>query len=270
VALTIFTGEKSDIWIWELGRETISRLTFNEGSGIPLWTPDGKQIVFVSAVDNKPVICRKAADGTGEEEKLGSVAERVAVVPWSWSGDGKTLVTIDMLKEGGQGIGTVSMEGGFKWKSLLANEKYWQSVPQVSPDGRWMAYYSTESGQGEVYVRPFPEINKGRWQVSVAGGTGPLWSHDGRKLFYRNGDAVMAVAVETEPAFKPGKPEILFRGTYSPLNLQEGHPWDISPDGKRFLMMKPPSTGTAPTAPRQKIIVVVNWFEELKQRVPVK
>jgi Tol biopolymer transport system component len=272
VALTISTGEKSDIWIWDLGRETITRLTF-DGAIAPLWTPDGKRIVFVADVDNKPVICRKAADGTGEEEKLGSVTERMASIPWSWSGDGKTLVTIDVLKEGYQGVGAVSMEGGFKWKSLLANEKYRQTVPQVSPDGRWMAYYSSESGQGEVFVRPFPEINKGRWQVSVAGGTGPLWSPDGRKLFYRNDDAVMTVAVETEPAFKPGKPEILFRGTYSSLTVEEGHPWDISPDGKRFLMMKQPVlTGAAPAAaaPRPKINIVVNWTEELKQRVPVK
>jgi serine/threonine-protein kinase len=173
------------------------------------------------------------------------------------------------LQSGNIAIGAVSLEGGFKWKPMLANEKLWQSIPQVSPDGRWMAYYSDESGQGEVYVRPFPEVNKGRWQVSVAGGTEVLWSPDGRKLFYLNGDAVMSVKVETEPTFKPGKPETLFRGTYSPVTTMEGHPFDVSPDSKRFLMMKLPGATLSAGGPR-KINIVVNWFEELKQRLPVK
>jgi Tol biopolymer transport system component len=269
VALTIYTGQKSDIWIWDLARETMTRLTFNEASDGPLWTPDGKRIIFVLSADKKIVICSKAADGTGEDEKLGSVTELAGAIPWSWSGDGKTMVTIDAWKGRSTGVGAVTMEGGFKWRSLLANAKYWQVVPQVSPDGRWMAYASNESGQNGVYVRPFPEMNKGKWQVSVAGGTGPLWSPDGRKLFYRNGDAVMAVDVQTEPIFKPGKPETLFRGPYSPLTSQDGHPWDISPDGKRFLMMKEAGSTAKPAAeaPR-KINIVVNWLEELKQRVP--
>jgi hypothetical protein len=144
--------------------------------------------------------------------------------------------------------------------------------PQISPDRRWIAYTSNESGKFEINVRPFPEVNKGRWQISAAGGNSPLWSANGRELFYRNGDAVMAVAVETEPTFKAAKPETLYRGTYTSSSMQEKHPWDISPDGKRFLRMKGvASTGEASAAagPR-KINIVLNWFEELKQRVPVK
>jgi len=118
-------------------------------------------------------------------------------------------------------------------------------------------------------VRPFPEVNKGKWQVSTSGGNTPLWSPDSREIYYHIGDAAMAVPVETEPAFKPGKPTVLFRKTTSlsstGVDMRDFTYWDISPDGKRFLMV----TGTAAEVPR-KINIVVNWFEELKQRVPVK
>ncbi len=223
VALTITSRQKGDIWIWDFARETMTRLTFNEASRAPLWTPDGKRIVFASAIDNTAAICSKAADGTGEDDKLGSVPELGTADPFSWSGDGKTIVTWDFMNDGFPGIGTVSTEGGFKWRPLLVNKNGGQMFPQVSRDGRWMAYHSSESGRGEVYVRTFPEINKGRWQISTAGGGSPLWSPDGRKLFYRTGDAVMAVEVETEPAFKAGKPEILFRGRYSQFGTLGGH-----------------------------------------------
>jgi serine/threonine-protein kinase len=160
------------------------------------------------------------------------------------------------------------MEGDHKWRPLL-QEKYVELQPKISPDGRWMAYMSNESGKAEIYVRPFPEVNKGRWQVSTSGGDTPLWSPNGRELFYRNGDSVMAVAVETGQTFKCGKPESLFRGTYTSL-LQDMHTWDISPDGKRFLMMKEVGSNGSEAGGPRKINIVLNWFEELKQRVPVK
>ena len=117
-------------------------------------------------------------------------------------------------------IGALSMEGDHKRIPLL-QEKYLEIQPKISPDGRWMAYLSDESGKNEIYVRPFPEVNKGRWQISTSGGNSPLWSRDGRELFYRSADSVMAVAVQTEPTFKPGKPEVLFRGTYVGLSTIE-------------------------------------------------
>jgi dipeptidyl aminopeptidase/acylaminoacyl peptidase len=164
----------------------------------------------------------------------------------------------------------LSMEGDHARKPLL-QEKYNELYPRVSPDGRWIAYASNESGKNEVYVRPFPDVNKGKWQVSTNGGDSPLWSPDGRELFYHTGDAAMAVRVETDPTFKPGKPAVLFRGTYySPIAGITA--WDISPDGKRFLMLKGVPSTAKPAAPEApgKINVVVNWTEELKQRVPVR
>jgi hypothetical protein len=123
----------------------------------------------------------------------------------------------------------------------------------------------------EVYVRPFPEVSKGKWQISTSGGSCPLWSPDGRELFYVSRDnSVMDVAVETKPTLHFGTPEILFKNTnFNPCSTT-GYQWDIQPDGKRFLMMKPSGTATSTeAAPRPKITIVVNWFEELKQRVPV-
>ena len=165
------------------------------------------------------------------------------------------------------------MEGDRARRPLL-QEKYNEAQPQISPDGRWMAYTSDESGQAQIYVRPFPEVDKGRWQVSTSGGDSPLWSPDGRELFYRSGDAAMAVSVKTEPTFRLETPKTLFRGTYVSSDLRRGwillNPWDISPDGKRFLMIKPPESTAYAGGASLKINVVLNWFEELKRRVPVK
>jgi Tol biopolymer transport system component len=162
----------------------------------------------------------------------------------------------------------ISMEGDHARKPLL-QEKYYEKDPRISPDGRWMAYASNESGKYEVYVRSFPEVNKGKWQVSTNGGNTPLWSPDGRELYYHIGDAAMAVPVEMEPTFKAGKPTVLFRGTFvrsvAGIDLTDWTYWDISPDGKRFLMLK----DAAVEGPR-KINIVMNWTEELKQRVPTK
>ncbi len=141
-----------------------------------------------------------------------------------------------------------------------------------------MAYTSDESGQAQVYVRPFPDVDSGgRWQVSTNGGHSPLWSPGGRELFYQMDDMVMAVPVKTEPVFSLETPRMLFRGTYSFQNRTQISPpnlypkiWDISPDGKRFLMIKPPGAATSVEGSARRINVVLNWTEELKQRVPVK
>ncbi len=303
VALTLNTGDTSDIWIWDLIRETMARLTFNENSSHPLWTPDGQRIAFLWGDEDEVGVYWKAADGTGDDEPLSSVLDGV-VVPCSWSSDGEIMVTIkapsaqaifgaaaltgmvmsggretpvSRARSGGQpmpegpniDIGFLSMEGDNEWRPLL-QEEYIEFQPQISPNGQWMAYGSNESGQMEIYVRPFPNVNKGRWQVSTSGGNNPLWSPGGRELFYLTVDSVMTVAVEIEPTFKPGKPQALFQRTYIPSG------WDIHPDGKRFLMVnvtqKTPdeSTGESTAEPPRKINIVLNWLEELKQRVSGK
>ncbi len=278
VALTkISSNSNPQIWIWDLVRGTMTRLTLDKSrSTKPIWTRDGKRIVFMSRRENKTGIYWKAADGTDEEQALVTTdSPTIALDPWSWSGDGKLLVLaqLDLVPDPVHSdIGTLSMEGDHTVKLLLKAD-YTQVHPNISPDGKYIAYMSAESGEGEmeIYVRPFPEVNKGKWQISTDGGESPLWSPDGRELFYRNKDAVMAVSIDTKSTFNAGKPRMLFQGPYI-TGYQDSPAWDITPDGKWFLMIKQPgATASTPTTtgPR-KINVVVNWFEELKQRVPAK
>jgi eukaryotic-like serine/threonine-protein kinase len=275
VAYSIAGGNRA-IWIWDIPHKTPTKLTFDpDGDFNPIWTPDGNRIVFRSSRGGGfGGVYWKSAAGIGEDELLASKPDRT-ILPWSFSRDGKTLALIEMsMAPQGLDIGILSMEGKREIKELL-QEKNLELEPKISPDGRYVAYQSDESGKGEIYVRSFPEVNKGKWQVSNGGGHSPLWSPDGRELFYHSGDAIMAVDVETAPTFKRGNPKTLFQGTYSSAPFQKvvSTPWDIHPNGKRFLMIKPAASASAtPTAasPQQKITIVVNWFEELKQRLPVK
>lgn len=275
VALQVQTS-KSNIWIWDIIGKRMMPLTADEGAGssTPLWSLDGKRILYTWDRENlfKGGVHWEASDGTGEVEKLASATGR-GLFPGSWSPDGKSLVLREIVFSPTlhQAIGMLSMEGNHARRDLLHDEKYSVSEPRISPNGRWMAYESNESGKSEVYVCPFPDVRKGN-KVSMSGGNHPLWSPDGRELFYNNVDLTMAVPVETDPQFKiNGMPTVLFRGTAGKILGPEWADmagftyWDIDPTGKRlFLMLK-----DATEAPR-KINIVVNWFEDLKRRVPTK
>jgi len=138
-----------------------------------------------------------------------------------------------------------------------------ESVPRFSPDGHWLTYVSNESGRYEIYVQPYPGPG-GKWQISTEGGTEPTWNPNGRELFYRNGNKMMAVDIVMQPSFAAGKPRVLFEGRYE-LSPATTPNYDVSLDGQRFLMLKPNEQEASPPA---RINVVLNWFEELKRRVP--
>jgi Tol biopolymer transport system component len=281
VAMTIFADGNQDIYIWDIASKTQRRLTIDKAADSePLWTPDSQKIVFVSG-RSENIYCDiywKNENGTGVVEKLLSLPDRV-VIPSSWSSDRKTLILWEIMTSPFQSdIGMMAIEGNRERKGLL-QEKYYEAHPQISPDGRFIAYTSNEPGKEEIIVRSFPDVDSGdRWIVSNSGGHSPLWSPNGNEIYYRNGDATMVVPIETEPTFNPGNPDILFEGTYhfGYYATQIVTLWDIHPTNGKFLMLKPPSptddetTGgdIAEEDPR-KIIVVTNWFKELKGKVPV-
>jgi serine/threonine-protein kinase len=274
-------SQELDIWIWDLLRKTLTRLTSEDGQdNWPVWTLGGKRIAYAitrGTRGDKTGIYWKAADGTGEKELLASPwLPNSLILPHSWSADGKSLALTEYFFGylPASDIGLLSTEGDRGLKRLLS-EKHNETQPNISPDGRRMAYTSDESGQTQVYVRPFPDVNSGgRLQISTSGGDSPLWSPDGRELYYRSGDTVMAVSLKSDPAFSAEAPRLLFRGSYVSYRFTfmdpELNPWDISPDGKRFLMMKESGPDAPAAAGLRRINVVLNWTEELKQRVPVK
>jgi serine/threonine-protein kinase len=248
----------ADIWILELDRATLTRLTFEGLDMSPLWSPDGRRIIFASnRADGIMQVFSKPADGSGQAEQL---TRGVSRRPASISSDGKSLVFMQRSDDGtNRDIGMVRLEGEHEPEILLGTP-FDEVSGNLSPDDRWLAYSSNESGRYEVYVRPFAGPG-GRVQVSIDGGTEPTWSRNGRELFYRNGDKTMAVAISTEPSFKPSGPKLLFEGRYR-TDLPFSN-YDVTADGQRFVMVRA-AEGSGLT----ELHVVLNWFEELKRLVP--
>ena len=263
VAVAITEQGNTDIWIWHLERETLTRLTFDEAQdATPLWTPDSSRVAFSSTRDGGGVFW-KAADGTGEVERL--LESRNRPRPWGWSADGRLI--IDEVSAGGD-IGVVDVEED-RAVELLLDTEFEEGVPALSPDGRWLAYQSDESGRAEIYVQPFPDIEAGKWQVSTNGGAIPVWSPDGQALFfYRPGQALLVADIETEPTFNPGTPTVAFSVSGIRGGGLQGRHYDVAPDGKR-LLVRMPGTLTNGADPFTGMIFVENWFQELIERVPM-
>jgi Tol biopolymer transport system component len=182
--------------------------------------------------------------------------------PSSWSPDGQALAFLQISPKTGFDIWVLRMSE-HKAQPFLQTS-FTESAPTFSPDGRWLAYVSDESGRNEIYVRPYPGPG-GKYQISTEGGTEPLWNPKGGELFYRQGDKMMAVEVTTQPNFSAAKARMLFEGQYLHLPTPQTFPdYDVSRDGQRFLMLKAADQAQALT----QINVVLNWTEELKRLVP--
>ena len=253
LALTI-EGLTWNVWVLELARGTLSRLTPEHDNRDPLWTPDSKRIVYTSFRAGRYGLYWKPVDGSGPEEQLTS-SENVHF-PGPWTPDGRAMV-FNEVAPGGDGTNffVLPLDGDRKPRPLRQT-KFEEILLALSPDGRWLAYTSTETDREEVYVQAYPGPGA-RVQVSTAGGRVPVWAAGGRDLYFRNGDKMMAAPIETKPAFKAGSPRALFEGRY----WKAGHDHDVSPDGQRFYFIQ---EGPAPA----QINVIQNWTEELKRRVP--
>ena len=258
IAVDIITGSQRDMWVYDIGRDTMTRLTF-EQAGLPVWTPDGKRITFQSSRFGPRNLFWKAADGTGAAEQL--LESELPHTAQSWSPDGEVLTFTEVHPSTNGDILVLPLEGEGKPEAFLRTP-YSETSPVFSPDGHWLAYRSNESGRQEIYVQPFPATSA-KWQISTGGGEEAVWAQSGEELFYRSGEKMMAVDITTEPTFTHGTPQLLFEGEY--LAYGPRAMYDLTSDGQKFLMLKESEEESTVT----QLHVVLNWFEELKRLVPV-
>jgi len=251
----------SDIWLYDMTRKTLTRMTFADArDGWPVWSPDGARIAFYSMRDGDvPNMYIRRADGSGEVERL-QMSERTQI-PDAFTPDGTTIIYWEFKTEGD--IWTLSLEEGAKPKPFLVTP-FREGYAALSPDGKWLAYTSNESGHDEVYLRPFPKA-PGKWQVSTSGGQQPLWSPDGEELFYRKDSSIIGVAIDLNAGAPViGQPSATFEVSVGAVGSERDY--DISPDGQRFVVLKDEFDGKQ--AELSHLRFVFNWFSELESKVP--
>jgi serine/threonine-protein kinase len=256
--------EDSDIVVLDLVRNSLTRPSPHPARDVyPVWTPDSKRIVFGSARDGADNLYVQNADGSGNVERLTTSTN--SHIPYSFSADAKYLA----IRAGGpdSSIDVHLFKIGERDPRPLLASRFREANGEISPSSKWIAYQSDDSGTFEIYVRPFPDVNSGRWPVSVGGGTRPVWSRNGGELFYVSltGD-VMSVAVTEDPNFKAEAPKRLFRGDY--MLEFEGRSFDANSDGSRFLMIKRRTDDDLSMS--SSLTVVEHWFDELNRLAPVK
>ena len=270
-------GKESIVWVYDLkGGGPARRLTFGGRNQFPIWTRDDRRIAFESDREGDRGLFWQPADGSGSAERLAKLDQGLLRGPDSWTPDGK-MIAFSVDASGSEtrssGIWTLALDGERKPKLFLQLPSFTQAITHLvfSPDGRWMAYMSQElGGNSQVFVQPFPPTGA-KYQISSDRGRAPLWSPDGKQLFYHNdlNNRFFAVDIRTAPSFSVGQPTPLpIERTVHPVPGQRNY--DVTPDGKQFLVVLPASTPQSDSTrtPAQQINVVLNWFEELKTRVP--
>jgi serine/threonine-protein kinase len=254
------TNPTSDIWIHDLERGATTRLTFASITDMaPIWSPDGKDIIFGSLRDaSVPNLHRKAADGSGEAERL--TESNAAQFPCSISPDGKWLIYQEEGPRTNWDLFSLSLESGET--EVYLKTDFPEGAAEFSSDGRWVAYSSSESGRFEVYVRPFP-AGGGKWQISTDGGGYPVWSADGKRLYYTIDGSMMAVDVTAEGAtFRAETPVEILSGNQFPTSGFSRR-FDIADDGRVIAVFE---RDQQDASDQPSTMFVLNWFEELKQR----
>jgi serine/threonine-protein kinase len=266
-----FTGDGQDVYVHDLERDRTTRLTFTGHANLPVWTPDGKHIAFVVDANDYSLYWIRS-DGSGDPQRI--LQNPNFVRPYSFSPDGRRLAYIGSSPETGFDLWVLPLDIADadhpkpgKPEPFLRTSAY-EMVPQFSPDGRWIAYRSNQSGSFEIYVRPYPTGSGGRWwQISNSGGLYAFWANNGRELFYERADnRIMVVDYSVNGAsFVPGKPrlwsdkQLFFTGT-SHL--------DLAPDGKRFVALTMPETPMSGDKSTVHVTVLENFFDEVRRRIP--
>ena len=252
-------GEQPGIWLYDATRDNLGPLTVGGARG-PVLSPDGEDVIYNSIRNGSEGLWMRRVDGSGGEENF--TATTLLQMPSSVSPDGK-WVAYTVGTATSSVLMMLSLEGNHPTQSLLPGPGN-RAAAAFSPDGRWIAYVSDESGRNEVYVAAASGQGE-KWQISSGGGTEPLWARSGRELFYRSGDKMMAVAVKPGTSLFIGRPTELFEGDYARSQsspLASPPDYDVSPDGRRFLMIQPTGPATANASPTG-LHVVLNWFLEL-------
>jgi Tol biopolymer transport system component len=243
-----------DIWLHDLAHTTDTRFTFDPMQDFtPAWSPDGSRVAFISNRNGQWGLYQKPSSNVGKEELLFESPESKRLT--DWSRDGRFLIFTQTDPKTDQDIWVFPMTGERKPVPFLQTD-FNEGFARLSPDGRWLAYDSNETSRGEVYVHTFPG-QEGKWQISTNGGSRPVWSRDGKELFYVAADLkLMAVAVKGGSRFDHGVPKPLFEARLASPFSQ----FDVSPDGKRFLMASPIETSANPP-----MTVVTNWPAGIKR-----
>lgn len=254
VVNSISAGGISDIWIFDTVRRTLDRLTFDGTGQNPIWSPDGRRIAFGGSLSGKNGIYAVPADGSGKPELL--LATDGPAAPTSWSPDGRRLVYTLIGLDHKSHLWSADLPGGMP--SELHDTPFTEADGQVSPDGKWLAYVSNESGTNEIYLQPFPAPG-GRVRVSTQGGDRPRWSHSGKQLYYWGGlnAGLAAVEIQTTAGLRVGLPQTLFP-------FLAGTTFGVAPDEKRFLVEAIPGLQGS-----RRMELVMNWFDDLRRKAPV-
>jgi Tol biopolymer transport system component len=275
LALIVRDRKLRDVWVYDWDRDTFSRVTFSGYNSSPVWTPDGRHIVYSSAQDSSQAnLYWVNSDGTGAPQRL--TQDKSQQLAYSVSKDGKFLAfeQLDYVSKTGRDIWTLSLEGSDKpgWKppqpQVFLNSPFFEASPAFSQDGRWLAYSSDDTGTTEIYVRPFPGSG-GKYQVSNGGGVNPIWSKDGKQLFYRTLREPFKMMVANfrvvNGGFQNDKPQEWSPGTIENRGYTT---WssDLSPDGKRFAVLKAPEVTANSGIKNNNFILILNAFDDLRRK----
>jgi eukaryotic-like serine/threonine-protein kinase len=266
--LMVFGNDQEhDLWLWDFGRAALTRLTLAPGiDGIGVWTPDSRRVIFSSDRAGVRNLFWQTADGSGAVERLTESPD--TQYPSAVSPDGRRLIFTEEAPGTADDVMMMELDGSRRVTPLVQSP-FNERNGSVSPDGRWLAYEANDSGRVEVYVRPFPDVSSGHWQVSTNGGTRPIWTRTGQELVYASPTgALMRVGVARGPSWQATTPTQVVREGYYTIPNWWGLSYDISADAQRFLMLK--EGGADGTAAPVSIILVQHWVEELKRLVPTK